>query len=152
MKIDGRAAAAGLAAVVALGTSTRIWLTEPAPVDKKLALYQAQCATLHAATMSELARRGHFFKAGEAHRTPEQAALNALKGSGIKNSTHTKSLAWDMFRVLPDGTLSWKLEDYALYGQTWVEAGKLVGIETNWGGNFSTLDAVHTSCSYQGIK
>lgn len=145
--VDNRAIALAIAATVSLGTATRIWITEPAPVDKKLALYQAQCNTLYVSVMAELAKQGHYFKAGEAFRTKEQAAMNAIKGVGIKDSAHTYSLAWDNFRVSADGTVSWKHEDYELYGKTWVEAGKKVGIKTNWGGNFRRKDDVHISCT-----
>lgn len=36
---------------------------------------------------------GYRLTFGEAYRTPEQAALNAKKGSGITNSLHTQRLA-----------------------------------------------------------
>ena len=39
--------------------------------------------------------KGYRLTFGEAYRTPEQAALNAKKGSGITNSLHTQRLAVD---------------------------------------------------------
>lgn len=152
-------------AFVALGASTLLWLGDPPPPNKKLALLQAQCNTLHNAVMTGLARQGHYFKAGEAQRTKQQAAWNAKAGTGVANSAHIESMAWDYFRVLPDGTLSWEAEDYALYGESWKLAGiqlaletkkrgKIPEISTNWGGDFVRLrDYVHISCtSRQGIK
>lgn len=148
------AAAAGVAAVVGLGSVTRVWLTDTEEPNAKMALYQAKCHTLHASVMTELAKRGHYFKAGEALRPSWVAKIYAAQGKGSANSAHIQSLAWDMFRVMPDGTYSGNYEDYVLYGETWKAAGRQVGIEANWGGDFKTLvDAVHTSCTTpQGIK
>ena len=45
---------------------------------------------------------GYELTFSEAYRTPEQAALNAKKGSGIANSLHTQRLAvyLNLFRLL----------------------------------------------------
>ena len=155
--------ASGVAAVfVALGATTVLWLEKPPLPNKNLALLQAQCNTLHNAVMTELAKQGHYFKAGEAQRTKQQAAWNAKAGTGSAVSAHIDSLAWDYFRVLPDGTLSWAPEDYELYGQLWKQAGmhlalatqkrgKIPEITTNWGGDFVRLrDYVHISCTTPG--
>ncbi len=48
---------------------------------------------------------------GEAYRTPEQAALNAKKGSGISNSLHTQRLAVD-FNLFVNGQYKTRTEDY----------------------------------------
>lgn len=40
--------------------------------------------------------QGYEMTIGEALRTPEQAALNAAKGSGISNSLHLDKLAIDL--------------------------------------------------------
>lgn len=138
---------AASAAVAALSAGTIIWLTEPPPVNKKLALYQAQCHTLHVAVMAEMAKRGIYFKAGEALRPPWVAAIYHKQGKGILTSTHTQSLGWDNFRVLPDGTVSMNVEDYRFFADTWIAAGKKVGIQTNAGIYFKSVDAVHTSCT-----
>jgi hypothetical protein len=145
--MNAKALNAAAAAIVALGTATTIWLTEPAPTDKKLALYQAQCHTLHVAVMAEMAKQGIYFKAGEALRPSWVAAIYHKQGKGILTSTHTQSLGWDNFRVLPDGTVSMNAEDYRFFADTWVAAGKKVGVQTNAGINFKSVDAVHTSCT-----
>lgn len=46
--------------------------------------------------------RGMRLTFGEAYRTPEQAVLNAKKGSGIANSLHTQRLAVD-FNLFVNG-------------------------------------------------
>ncbi len=40
--------------------------------------------------------QGYSVTFGEAYRTPEQAALDAQKGTGIANSVHTLRLAIDL--------------------------------------------------------
>ncbi|MEM8325646.1 M15 family peptidase, partial [Morganella morganii] len=45
---------------------------------------------------------GYELTFSEAYRTPEQAALNAKSGAGIKNSLHTQRLAVD-FNLFKDG-------------------------------------------------
>lgn len=128
------------------GVPTRMFLSEPH--DKSLAKYQAQCNTLHVLVGAELAKRGYYFKAEEAKRFQWVADKYAEMGKGIKHSAHVDGLAWDMVRYTLDGnTISWKIDDYKVYGEAWVQAGKLVGIETNWGGYFTSSDAVHTSCT-----
>ena len=82
----------------------------------------------------------------EAYRTPEQAALNAEKGSGIKNSVHTKKLAVDMFRY-KDGTISWNGEDYTALGEKW----KSMHEDARHGGDFAKPDHVHFSFRHKGV-
>jgi hypothetical protein len=145
---------AASAAVLSLGAVTVAWLNEPALENKQMALYQAQCHTLHVSVMTELAKQGHYFKAGEAQRPRWVAAIYSQEGKGSANSAHIDSLAWDNFRVMPDGSVSFKIEDYRLLGETWKQAGKIAGLETYWGGDFAKLvDAVHTSCiTPKGIR
>ncbi|HFV9295710.1 TPA: M15 family peptidase, partial [Serratia fonticola] len=54
---------------------------------------------------------GYGLTFGEAYRTPEQAALNAKKGSGISNSLHTQRLAVD-FNLFINGEYQTKTEAY----------------------------------------
>ena len=165
MTVKAKAVIIAAAVLASLGTTTSLWITEPPPPNKKLALLQAQCNTLHNSVMAGLAQQGHYFKAGEAQRTKQQAAWNAKAGTGVANSAHIQSVAWDYYRVLPDGTLSYSGEDYKLYGETWKQAGTQLALETkkrgkipeiytNWGGDFVRLrDYVHISCTTrQGIK
>lgn len=90
---------------------------------------------------------GFEVTAGELYRTPEQAALNAAKGSGIKNSLHTKRLAVDLnlFRrqmLLTDSA------DYAALGKVWKTLHPLC----RHGGDFSKPDGGHFSLERDGVK
>lgn len=142
--------AGAVALAVALTPAARIFLTEDAG---KLSVYQAQCNFLHAVHTVEMGNRGVFFKAGEALRSPWQAAEYARQGLGIANSLHTKSLAFDQFVLVnKDGQLQVSMNpaDYQAAGEHWEKLGKERGIPTAWGGRFN--DAVHFSCEYQGRK
>jgi hypothetical protein len=83
---------------------------------------------------------------GEAYRTPEQAALNAKKGIGIKNSLHCERLAIDL-NLFKDGNFLIKTEDYRELGKFW-ESLATAEVKTMWGGRFK--DGNHFSIKYQG--
>lgn len=94
------------------------------------------------------------FSFAEAYRTPEQAALNAQKGSGIANSLHTKRLAIDL-NLFTD--LSWhgdediyaiRTEQYKPLGTFWKSLHPLC----RWGGDFSRPDGNHFSMEHEGVK
>lgn len=156
--MNPRIASGAAAALLGLGAITNVWLATPPPPNKKLALLQAQCNVLHNAVMTELAKQGIYFKAGEAQRTKQQAAWYAAKGIGIADSAHVHSMAWDYHRILADGTYSTDPKDYYTFGKTWVEAGdqlalqsikmgKKPELDTYWGGDFTRLkDYNHISC------
>ncbi|EDT6692621.1 M15 family metallopeptidase [Salmonella enterica subsp. enterica] len=82
---------------------------------------------------------------GEAYRTPEQAALNAKRGSGIKNSLHTQRLAVD-FNLFVNGEYKTDSSDYLPLGEYWESIGG------TWGGRFSKPDGNHFSLEHNGIK
>ncbi|EAB5655705.1 M15 family peptidase [Salmonella enterica subsp. enterica serovar Oranienburg] len=82
---------------------------------------------------------------GEAYRTPEQAALNAKKGSGIKNSLHTQRLAVD-FNLFINGQYKTDSRDYLPLGEYWESLGGA------WGGRFSKPDGNHFSLEHNGVK
>lgn len=65
---------------------------------------------------------GYRLTFGEAYRTPEQAALNAKKGSGISNSLHTQRLAVD-FNLFVNGQYKTRTEDYLPLGEYWESLG-----------------------------
>lgn len=115
--------------------------------------YQTRCTKLQA--MHELlitaVDPSMSFTDGEARRTPEQAKLNAQHGKGISNSLHLIGLARDKFLVI-NGKLTFDSSKYLQAGVLWEELGKNFGVPTRWGGRFSTVDAVHFSCEYQGVK
>jgi hypothetical protein len=82
---------------------------------------------------------------GEAYRTPEQAALNAKKGSGISNSLHCQRLAVD-FNLFIDGEYLIDSAAYLPLGEYWESLGG------SWGGRFKRPDGNHFSLEHQGIK
>jgi len=90
---------------------------------------------------------GYELTFGEAYRTPEQAALNAAKGSGIANSLHTQRLAIDL-QLFINGVYQTKSEAYAPLGEHWKELDP----DARWGGDFSKPDGNHFSLEHNGVK
>ncbi|HCI6750887.1 TPA: M15 family metallopeptidase [Klebsiella quasipneumoniae subsp. quasipneumoniae] len=82
---------------------------------------------------------------GEAYRTPEQAALNARKGSGIRNSLHTQRLAVD-FNLFINGVYQTDSAAYLPLGEFWESIGG------SWGGRFSKPDGNHFSLEHEGVR
>jgi hypothetical protein len=91
--------------------------------------------------------KGYELTFGEAYRTPEQAALNAAAGIGIKNSLHTVRLAID-FNVFKDDVWLKKSEDLRELGIYW----KSLNPKNAWGGDFKNPDGNHFSQSRNGVK
>lgn len=87
--------------------------------------------------------KGYELTFSEAYRTPEQAALNAKSGSGIKNSLHTQRLAVD-FNLFKDGKYLTASSDHKLLGEYWESIGG------TWGGRFN--DGNHYSLEHNGVK
>ena len=84
---------------------------------------------------------------GEAYRTPEQARLNAAKGTGIANSLHTLRLAMDL-NLFVAGEFKTDLESYRPMGTYWKSLHPLC----RWGGDFRTrVDADHFSMEWEGV-
>jgi hypothetical protein len=80
---------------------------------------------------------------GEAYRTPEQAALNAAKGKGIRKSLHCDRLAVDL-NLFKNGKYLSRTEDHEPLGTFWE------GLGGTWGGRFG--DGNHYSLSHGGRK
>lgn len=91
--------------------------------------------------------QGYTLTFGEAYRTPEQAALNAKKGSGIANSLHTQRLAIDL-NLFINGQYVTGTESYAPLGEYW----KSLDENCCWGGDFSRPDGNHFSYQHEGVK
>lgn len=87
---------------------------------------------------------GYAVTFAEAYRTPEQAALNAKAGTGIKNSLHSLRLAIDLNIFRKDGTYLTNGDDFKDLGEWWESIGG------TWGGRFK--DGNHFSLSHGGIK
>lgn len=91
---------------------------------------------------------GYAVTFGEAYRTPEQAALNAAKGSGISHSLHTERLAIDL-NLFKDGRYITDGEGHAELGRWW----KALSPDHRWGGDFVKLkDFNHYSLSTDGKR
>ncbi|HFO5822228.1 TPA: M15 family metallopeptidase, partial [Escherichia coli] len=88
---------------------------------------------------------GYRLTFGEAYRTPEQAALNAKSGKGIRNSLHTLRLAVD-FNLFINGKYQADTDAYRPLGEYWESIGG------TWGGRFSRADGNHFSLEHNGMK
>lgn len=84
---------------------------------------------------------------GEAYRTPEQAALNAAKGSGISNSLHTERLAIDL-NLFKDGVYITDHRGHRELGTWWKGLGPMY----RFGGDFARADWNHYSISPDGKR
>ncbi|WP_440495428.1 M15 family metallopeptidase [Serratia sarumanii] len=90
--------------------------------------------------------KGYRLTFGEAYRTPEQAALNAKKGSGISNSLHTKRLAVDLNLFINDQYQT-NSAAYLPLGEYWESIGG------SWGGRFRDRpDGNHFSLEHEGVR
>ncbi len=86
---------------------------------------------------------GYEITLGEAYRTPEQAALNAKKGTGIKRSLHCDRLAIDI-NLFRNGVYLTASTDHRELGEWWESQGG------SWGGRFN--DGNHYALSHEGRK
>ena len=86
----------------------------------------------------EINKRGFSCTFGEAFRTSEQAAWNAARGIGIKDSQHCKRLAVDL-NLFHDGVYCTGGEEWKQFGEYWLTLNSL----NRWGGNFSRKDFNH---------
>jgi hypothetical protein len=92
--------------------------------------------------------QGYELTFGETYRTPEQAKLNAEKGSGIPNSLHGDRLAVD-FNLFKDGEFLTSSEDHRPLGDYWKSLHPLC----RWGGDFRPkIDGNHYSIEHMGVK
>lgn len=94
--------------------------------------------------------RNYELTLGEAYRTPEQAALNAKKGTGIANSLHTQRLAIDL-NLFKNGKYCTDSREYEPLGKYW-ESLSSSEFECCWGGRFRKPDGNHFSITHNGIK
>lgn len=84
---------------------------------------------------------------GEAWRTPEQAKLNAARGSGISNSLHIERLAVDL-NLFVGGVYIDSSEGHRRLGEYW----KTLHPNCRWGGDFRKPDGNHYSYSPDGVR
>ncbi len=111
----------------------------------KLSEKQAVFAVMVARLILWADEHGFRVTFGEAYRTPEQAALNAKKGSGIANSLHTQRLAVDL-NLFVNGDYQAQSAAYLPLGEFWESIGG------SWGGRFKKPDGNHFSLEHDGVR
>lgn len=90
--------------------------------------------TIHVAQLIKFIwDEGHRCSLGEAYRTPEQAAIYAAQGKGIKDSLHCKRLAIDINLFSNEGIYLTDSKDYEFAGKYWEELDP----HNRWGGTFT---------------
>lgn len=104
-----------------------------------LSLEQQQFTKQAAQLIQYIFEQGYSATFGDAFRSEEQAALNAKKGIGIKDSLHCKRLAIDLNLFSPTNEYLTKAEDYHLFGAYWCHLDP----KNRWGGDFKNGDANH---------
>lgn len=77
---------------------------------------------------------GYSCTFGDAFRTSQQASINAVNGTGIKESLHCKRLAIDLNLFDANGKYLTKTEDYKFVGDYWAKLHPL----NRWGGLFKS--------------
>ena len=90
-------------------------------------------------------QQGYELTFGEAYRTPEQAARNALMGVGTRNSLHVERLAIDL-NLFRDGQYLTDSEAHRPVGEYWKSLHPLC----RWGGDFTRPDGNHYSMTRGG--
>jgi len=86
---------------------------------------------------------GYHCTFGEAYRTPEQAAIDARKCIGIKNSLHCHRLAIDINLFDKDGHYLPETKSYEKFGVFWESLHE----GNRWGGRFQhRADGNHFEC------
>src|SRR5688572_27399908 len=110
---------------------------------------QSQFALCVASLIQQAYQMGYEVTFGEAYRTPEQAALNAKKGTGIAKSLHTDRLAIDL-NLFKDGKYLQATEDHRPLGEWWERHGINLDLPLRWGGRFN--DGNHYSFEHGGRK
>jgi len=96
-----------------------------------------------------LEAQGYEVSEGEGWRTPEQAALNAKTGKGIKASLHIDRMAHDL--IIRKNGVEVGPDDYKRAGAAWKALDGL----NRWGGDFTGTtagDFQHFSQEYGGRK
>jgi len=84
----------------------------------------------------------------ETYRTPQQAAWNAKKGIGVKNSLHCLKLAADL-NLFKKGRYLSSTKSHRILGAYW-ESLSTPGLECSWGGRFG--DGTHYSIVHNGVR
>lgn len=90
---------------------------------------------------------GYEVVGGDWHRTREQAAANAVKGTGIVDSLHMLCLAGDLSLFI-NGVYQTETAAYKPLGDYWKSMYPLC----RWGGDFTKPDGDHFSLEWEGVR
>ena len=97
-------------------------------LSEKQALFSYNVSRL----VSYIYSKNYYCTIGEVYRPPEEAAANAKKGIGIKNSLHCKKLAIDITLFKPGNASPCSSQEYEQFGVYW----KGLDSHNKWGGDF----------------
>jgi hypothetical protein len=100
---------------------------------------QALCAENVGLLLAYIRKQGFYCTLGDAFRSTEQAALDAQKGIGIKNSLHCQRLAIDLNLFDAQGHYLEGNDSYKQFGEFW----KTLNPANRWGGDFTRGDGNH---------
>ena len=92
-------------------------------------------------------KNGYDLALDQVKRTEAEAAANAAKGSGIRNSLHLIGLAADL-NLYINGVYQQTTEAHKAIGAKWKTMHPLA----RWGGDFSKPDGNHYSLEHNGVK
>ena len=92
-------------------------------------------------------KNGYDLALDQVKRTEAEAAANAVKGSGIRNSLHLLGLAADL-NLYINGVYQTTTEAHKAIGAKWKTMHPLA----RWGGDFSKPDGNHYSLEHNGVK
>ena len=92
-------------------------------------------------------KNGYDLALDQVKRTEAEAAANAAKGSGIRNSLHLLGLAADL-NLYIGGVYQTTTEAHKAIGAKWKTMHPLA----RWGGDFSKPDGNHYSLEHNGVK
>lgn len=153
---NNKAKAGSIAAIIAAAALTAAGILSVPDIGDSpgLVVYQRNCAlaqSYHTLFVNSYYKGTQGFIIGESFRPQATATYYAKLGLGIENSLHTKKLAEDKFMVIGN-RVTWDGADYLVAGTIWKAIGPAFKVNSTWGGDFSTKDYVHFSCSWQGIK
>lgn len=112
-----------------------------------MTILQQEFAQSAARLIQKAAQLGYGVTFGDAYRSPEQAALNAAKGSGISNSLHCERLAIDL-NLFTNGVYITDDTGHRDLGAWWMAMGP----KYKWGGTFTKKDFNHYSISPDGVR
>ncbi len=105
---------------------------------------------LAASLIQKAATLGYDITLGEAWRDPEEAKINAKKGTGIAGSLHCDRLAIDL-ELWRNGMWLTDSSSYKPLGDIW-KSWSTPDYQCCWGGDFKKKDGNHFSIAHNGFE